>query len=264
MTAIGFFDSGIGGLSVWQEVVKQLPHESTLYVADQAHCPYGPRQPEDIKKLAVAITRFLVSQSCKLVVVACNTASAAALNTLRAEFAIPIVGLEPAIKLAAQQSQTGHIGLLATAGTLKGELFQTTARQLAGQIQLHVQVGTGLVEQVEAGALATPETETLLQQHLQGLLAYPIDQVVLGCTHYPLLQPLIQRIVGPQVQLIDSASAVTRQVQRLLSQHQLAATGQAHHRFYTTADPAPLEQLSSSLPLDPRPRQWQFLRLSLS
>ena len=261
MTPIGLFDSGVGGLSIWQEIVRQLPHESTIYVADQGHCPYGPRSAEEIRALSAQIVQFLVSQECKLIVIACNTASAAALKWLRTQFDVPIVGLEPAIKLAAHLTQTGHVGLLATAGTLKGELFQATARQIADQVQLHVQVGTGLVEQVEAGALATPQTAALLQQHLAVLLAHPIDQIVLGCTHYPLLHSLMAELAGPHIHFIDSADAVARQVQRILTQHRLLVTGEPHHAFYTTGSASYLEQLSPKLPLQPTPMNWQFLAL---
>jgi glutamate racemase len=242
---IGFFDSGIGGLSIWREVVHRLPHESTIYVADSAYCPYGSRPLEEIQARAVSITRFLLDYDCKLVVVACNTASAAAVELLRARFDLPLVGIEPAIKPAAQASQTGHIGVLATAGTIQGNLFQNTARRYANGVQAHLQVGEGLVEQIEAGQLNSPDTERLLRHYLDPMLAAEADQIVLGCTHYPLLMPLIQRIVAGRAQVIDPAQAVARQVQRVLAeQNDLRAHNSPldkrflpTHRFYTTGQP---------------------------
>ena len=242
---IGFFDSGIGGLSIWREVVHRLPHESTIYVADSAYCPYGSRPLEEIQARAVSITRFLLDYDCKLVVVACNTASAAAVELLRARFDLPLVGIEPAIKPAAQATQTGHIGVLATAGTIQGNLFQNTTRRYANGVQVHLQVGEGLVEQIEAGQLNSPDTERLLRHYLDPMLAAEADQIVLGCTHYPLLMPLIQRIVAGRAQVIDPAQAVARQVQRVLvEQNDLRAHNSPldkrvvpSHRFLTTGQP---------------------------
>ena len=179
--------------------------------------------------------------------VACNTASAAALESLRAEFEVPIVGMEPALKPAAKATQTGHVGVLATVGTLNGSLFKKTAQRHASGVEVHIQVGEGLVEQVEAGQLDTPETEALLRQYLEPMLAANVDQIALGCTHYPLLLPLIQRIVTDRVQIIDPAQAVARQVQRTLMLHNLetAAGCVAWHRFFTTGQPQPLQNLAS-------------------
>lgn len=246
---IGFFDSGVGGLSVWKEVVRRLPHEATIYFADSAHCPYGPRPAAEVRALSAAITRFLLAQRCKLIVVACNTASAAALESLRAEFDVPIVGMEPALKPAAEATQTGHVGVLATEGTFNGYLFKNTAQRHASGVTVHVQVGEGLVEQVEAGQLDTPETERLLRQYMEPLLAANVDQIALGCTHYPLLLPLIERIVAGRAQVIDPAQAVARQVQRVLMLDNLetAAGCVAWHRFYTTGRPEPLAGLVAQL-----------------
>ncbi len=243
---IGFFDSGVGGLSVWKEVVRRLPHESTLYFADSANCPYGPRPLAEIRAISAAISRFLLAHESKLIVVACNTASAAALEWLRAEFTVPIVGMEPALKPAAVATRTGHVGVLATEGTLNGYLFKNTAQRHAHGIEVHVQVGEGLVEQAETGQLDTPETEALLRRYLEPMLAARVDQIALGCTHYPLLLPLIERVVAGRAHVIDPAQAVARQVERLLAQHQLNAAPQtAHHRFFTTGQPEPLQRLAS-------------------
>jgi glutamate racemase len=236
----------VGGLSVWREVRRVLPTESTFYVADSANCPYGNRPAAEIRALSAAIVRFLLREGCKLIIVACNTASAAALDTLRAEFDAPVVGMEPAVKPAALATQTGQIGVLATAGTLQGDLFQNTARRYANGVQTHLQVGTGLVEAVEAGHLDTPQTERLLRHYLEPMLAANVDQIALGCTHYPLLMPLIERIVAGRAGVIDPAQAVARQTGRLLARHHLAAPADnvPTHRLYTTGRPELLERLA--------------------
>lgn len=248
---IGFFDSGIGGLSVWQAVVDRLPHEATIYFADSANAPYGSRPAPEVKALSAAIVRFLLQHDCKLIVVACNTASAAALESLRAEFQAPIVGIEPAIKPAAEMTQTGHVGVLATAGTLQGALFQNTARHHANGVETHIQIGAGLVEQVEAGQFDTPETEALLRQYLEPMLAAQVDQIALGCTHYPLLMPLIERIVQGRASIIDPAQAVARQVAHLLTRHNLAASprpsNEVQYKFYTNGQPQLLQSLATAL-----------------
>jgi glutamate racemase len=242
---IGLFDSGVGGLSIWREVVRSLPHEATVYLADSAHCPYGPRPAAEVKALSAASVRFLLAQECKLIVVACNTASAAALEFLRAEFEVPIVGMEPALKPAAEATQTGHVGVLATEGTLNGHLFKHTTQRHAQGIEVHVQVGERLVEQVEAGQLDTPETEALLRRYLNPMLAAGVDQIALGCTHYPLLLPLIKRIVAGRAAVIDPAQAVARQVQRVLRLHDLETISGclAQYHFYTTGQPSNLAEL---------------------
>ncbi len=242
---IGLFDSGIGGLSIWRELVRRLPYETTIYVADTAYCPYGTRPIDEIQARAVAITRFLLNLECKLIVVACNTASAAALKKLRTCFDLPFVGLEPAIKPAALATRSGHVGVLATAGTFRGNLFQNTARRYANAVQMHLQIGEGLVEQVEAGQCNGPVTERRLRQYLEPMLAASVDQIVLGCTHYPFLMPLIQQIVGSRAHIIDPAPAVADQVIRVLSaqdalREQPSATidaGLSAHKFYTTGQP---------------------------
>ncbi len=249
LSPIGLFDSGVGGLSVWQAVARLLPYESTVYFADSAHCPYGPRSANEINTLSAAITRFLLQQECKLIVVACNTASAAALERLRAEFTAPMVGMEPAVKPAAQATRTGHVGVLATVGTLQGNLFKNTTRHHANGAQVHEQVGEGLVELVEAGQFDSPAAERLLRCYLEPLLAAGVDQIALGCTHYPLLLPLIERIVGQRATVIDPALAVARQVQRVLAAHHLAAPNTNHpgHTFYTTGQPQVLQSLATTL-----------------
>jgi glutamate racemase len=248
-STIGLFDSGVGGLSVWREVVRRLPHEATVYVADSVHCPYGPRSPQQIRDFARGITRFLIERGAKLVVVACNTASASALEALRAEFDVPFVGMEPAVKPAAQQTRTGHVGVLATAGTINGDLFLRTSQRYGAGVTIHVQAGGGLVERVEAGRADTPGTEALLRAYLQPMLDAGVDQIALGCTHYPLLLPVIRRIVPEGVAIIDPAAAVARQVERVLALENLAA-GEARvagHRFFTSGEPQVLAAMAGAL-----------------
>jgi glutamate racemase len=236
---IGVFDSGVGGLTVWREIVRQLPAESTLYVADQGRAPYGPRPLEQVRDYAKEITRYLLKRDAKMIVVACNTASGAALHHLRVTFPkVPFVGMEPAVKPAAEHTQTGVVGVIATPATFQGDLFNELAERFGGQVRLETQTCPGLVEAVEAGALESPETEVLLRSYLQPMLKQGIDQLVLGCTHYPFLTPLIKRIVGENVHLIDPAPAVARQVGRLLERRGLCAPKDqnAHHHFYTSGD----------------------------
>jgi glutamate racemase len=237
---IGLFDSGVGGLSVWREIAAQLPDESIVCFADQSHVPYGPRPMQEIRMFSEAITRFLLEQGCRIVVVACNTASAAALKPLRATFpAAPFVGMEPAVKLAAQSTRTGRVGVMATPATFQGELFASVVERFAHGVQLVNQICPGLVEQVEAGRLDTPDTEALLREYLAPMTAAGVDTIVLACTHYPFLAPAIRRIAGPLVQVIDPAPAIARQVKRLMGERGLlSASGESKRVFYTTGDVA--------------------------
>jgi glutamate racemase len=245
---IGLFDSGVGGLSIWREIVAQLPDESIVCFADQTHVPYGPRPMEEIRAFSKAITRFLLGLGCRVIVVACNTASAAALTHLRSTFPeVPFVGMEPAVKPAAQTTRTGKVGVMATPATFQGELFASVVERFANGVQLVNQVCPGLVGQVEAGRLDTPGTEAMLRQYLAPMMAAGVDTIVLACTHYPFLAPAIRRIVGPDVQVIDPAPAIARQVRRVMEQRGLLSTGRARRVFYTTGDVAAftgtLEQL---------------------
>jgi glutamate racemase len=237
---IGIFDSGVGGLSVWREIAGQLPHEDTIYFADQAHVPYGPRPQEQIRQFCDRITRFLIRRGCKAVVVACNTASAAALKHLRETFpTLTSIGMEPAVKPAALTTRTGVVGIMATPATFQGRLFKATAGRYASGIQLISQVCDGLAEQVEAGALDGEETEALLRGYVQPMLDAGADTIVLACTHYPFLLDPIRRIAGGHVNVIDPAPAIARHLRRLLEQRGLlgAAGHRGRHTFYTTADP---------------------------
>ena len=236
---IGLFDSGVGGLSVWREVAAQLPDASTIYFADQSHIPYGPRPMEEIRVFSEAITHFLLSLGCQVIVVACNAASAAALAHLRTTFPdVPFVGMEPAVKPAAQTTRTGKVGVLATPATFQGQLFASVVERFANGVQLVNQVCPGLVEQVEAGRLDTSDTEALLRQYLAPMIQVGVDTIVLACTHYPFLAPAVRRIVGPKVQVIDPSPAIARQVGRVIEQRGLPLEGLARQVFYTTGDGA--------------------------
>lgn len=267
MDTIGIFDSGVGGLSVWREIARHLPAENLIYLADQAHVPYGPRPMSQIQEYATAITRFLLDQGAKLIVVACNTASAAALHHLRARFPdVSFVGMEPAVKPAAENSPNGIIGVIATPATFQGELFASLLERFASDVKVLTQVCPGLVEAVEDGELDTPATELLLEECLSPLIAARIDTLVLGCTHYPFLSPAIARIVGPGVRIIDPAPAVARQAARVLTRPAKKQNKVGQHIFYTSGDPVIFSKvitqlLNQSRSMDVRPAVWQAGRL---
>jgi glutamate racemase len=246
---IGVFDSGVGGLSVWREIVRQLSEESTLYFADQAHVPYGPRPLEEVRDYAKGVARFLLRRGVKLVVVACNTASGAALQALRATFPdVPFVGMEPAVKPAAERTHSGVIGVIATPATFQGALFTSLVQRFIHQIRLETQTCPGLVDAVETGELKTPETKALLQAYLSPMVAAGIDHLVLGCTHYPFLSEAIAEVVGPGVTLVDPAPAVARQVDRVLTRRgQRNPMGTGEHLFFTTGDADRLAQMAREL-----------------
>lgn len=247
--SIGVFDSGVGGLSVLREIWAQLPHEHTFYFADTAHCPYGSRSADEIRELSVGIARFLIRRGAKVIVVACNTASAAALHHLRERFSVPIVGMEPAVKPAAERTHTGKVGVIATQVTFQGELFARLVERYANGVDVFTQACPGLVEQVEAGRLDDPETERLLRLYLEPMVQAGIDSLVLGCTHYPFLRDAIQRVAGPKVEIIDPAPAVARQTGRVLQQNGLLRVLQSpgRHRFYASGDAASFESTAARL-----------------
>jgi glutamate racemase len=240
MATIGVFDSGVGGLSVVREILRQLPGQQIVYVADQANAPYGQRPLGEIRELSEGITGFLLNQGAQAVVVACNTASAAALHWLRRRCPeLPFIGMEPALKPAAEHTQTRHVGVIATAATFQGELFASLVDRFAANIVVHTQICPELVPLVEAGELSTSRTREALRIYLEPLLAASIDELVLGCTHYPFLRPLIEELAGPGIEIIDPAPAVARQTGRVLANAGwLAASAEpVMHRFYTSGDP---------------------------
>jgi glutamate racemase len=256
---IGIFDSGIGGLTVLQAMRQLMPDEPLLYLADQAHVPYGPRKLDEVRRFSVQITRYLLAQGSRLIVVACNTASAAALRHLRSTFPdVPFVGMEPAVKPAAEHTHTGVVGVLATPATFQGALYASVVERFGRGVKLLQHTCPGLVSQIENGDLDSIATRRILEAALQPMLAQGIDTVVLGCTHYPFVIPLIQQITGPHVRVIDPAPAVARQVQRLLvASHFLELDEAGEQEFFpwpqpllqilTTGDPLLLERMLPEL-----------------
>lgn len=242
---IGVFDSGVGGLSVLRELVKLLPQENFVYLADQKNVPYGGKSAETIQQLSLQITYYLLTEHrCKLIVVACNTATAAALTYLRQSFTgIPFVGMEPAIKPGARATRSGKIGVLATNGTFSSQRYADLMSRFASDIELFENSCAGLVELIEDGKLNTPQTASLLRSVLPPMIDVGVDTLVLGCTHYPFVAPLIQRIAGDDVTLIDPAPAVARQVARRLAEMTgqfgvVAGKPSGKVTMITTGDPA--------------------------
>ncbi len=222
---IGMLDSGVGGLSVLSEVRRLLPRESVIYVGDQGHLPYGPRQRSEIRGFVEAITRFLLTHACKLLVIPCNAANAAALHHLRGLFPeLPIVGMEPAIKPAALHTKTGVIGVITTQATFQGELFASVIDRFAQGIRVETQVCPDLVLLAEQGAPNTPEAQAIVASYLAPLKAAGIDQLVLGCTHFPFLNEHIHAYLGSAVTIVDPGPAVARQTQRVLTERGLLST----------------------------------------
>jgi len=241
---IGIFDSGLGGLSVWKEIRQVLPHESMLYYADSANCPYGTRSTNEIIDFCEHIVKNLLNKGAKAIVVACNTATAAAITHLRVHYEVPFIGMEPAIKPAAHNTKTGNIGVLATQSTLKGDKFQDTRQRFASHVQVFTQIGYGLVEAVENQTMHSPETVHLLEQYLGYMVANKVDQIVLGCTHYPFLLPQMQSIIDGKVTFINPAIAVARHTQHILQQHGLLNDSQETpiYTFETSGDNNILQQ----------------------
>ncbi len=213
---IGVFDSGVGGLSVWRELYKVMPQEKYLYVSDSGHCPYGPKTREEVIERAVAITEFLISNGAEIIVVACNTATAAAINHLRSHYPIPFVGMEPAVKPAAINTRTGAIGVLATKGTFKGELYLRTLHKFASDAKVLEQVGEGLVELVENGETDTPKAREIIGKYIAPMIGQNVDHIVLGCTHYPFLEHVIKEFAGDGVEIVNPAPAIARRADEVL------------------------------------------------
>ena len=246
---IGIFDSGVGGISVLRAIREQMPEEFVIYFGDQEHIPYGPRPMEQIRSFSEAITNFLLAQDAKIIIVACNTASAAALRYLRETFPeIHFVGMEPAVKPAAEHTHTGKVGVLATPATFQGAWYASVVERFAHGVELFQNTCPGLVQEIEQGNLSGAETRQILEGALRPMLEKNIDTVVLGCTHYPLVIPLIQAIVGESVRVIDPAPAVARQTRRLLETKGLksASGSKGEMKFYTSGEP---EKLRSLLPM---------------
>jgi glutamate racemase len=247
---IGFFDSGVGGTSVWKEVNQLLPNENTIYLADSKNAPYGEKSKETILKYSIKNTEFLLKKGCKLIVIACNTATTNTISTLRELYNIPFIGIEPAIKPAALQSKNNAIGVLATKGTLSSELFAKTTEKYASEITIVEQVGEGLVDLIENGKLNSPETKKLLEIYIKPMLALGVDYIVLGCTHYPYLIPQIKKIVGDNVAIIDSGEAVAKQTKAILQKNDLLNINadKSTHQFYTNTNTEVLKNILGLIP----------------
>lgn len=222
---IGIFDSGVGGTSIWKEIHKILPFENTVYLADSANAPYGNKPKEEILSLCIKNTESLIALGCKIIVVACNTATTNAITYLRTHYNIPFIGIEPAIKPAALNSKTNSIGILATKGTLSSNLFHETSKSLAQDITITEIVGEGLVPLIENGEINDKKTISLLKKFTKPMLDANIDYLVLGCSHYPYLITHLQKILPSNVEIIDSGEAVAKQTHHVLGLHSLLNTG---------------------------------------
>lgn len=237
---IGVFDSGVGGLSVLHHIRHTLPHHRLIYVADSGHVPYGDKTPAYITERSRTLTRFLIEQGAHAIVIACNTATAAAVASLREHFTLPIIGMEPAVKPAVAATHRGVVGVLATIGTLESARFAALLGKYAGAVEIVTQGCPGLVEQVEQGELNTPKTRELIARYALPLLARGADTLILGCTHYPFLKPLIREVVGENITLIDTGEAVARhlklRIQTELPPHFSPATLTPDAQFFTSGD----------------------------
>lgn len=283
MIKIGVFDSGEGGLSVLKEITRLLPEAEYVYYSDNAHCPYGEKSPEYIQDRARAITERLLKEGADVIVVACNTATAAAISVLRSEYSdassqevrdrvqkltggrhdhICFIGMEPAVKPAALGTRTGVVGVLATAGTLKGSKYLKTKESVDDQVNVFEHVGRGFVELVEEGRLSGSEAEDVVKASLGPLLSAGADIIVLGCTHYPFLLPVLQKVAGPDIRFIDPAPAVARQLVRVLKRDGMLSAGEAssalarnasavpsspHVKLLSSGNPEPLHHLYGTI-----------------
>jgi glutamate racemase len=264
---IGIFDSGVGGLSVLNAIHALLPNENLIYLGDQIHVPYGPRTLEEVRRFSFEITRYLLDRGSKLIVIACNTASAAALTELRKSFpGTPFVGMEPAVKPAAEQTQSGVVGVLATPATFQGALYASVVERFAQGVTLLQSTCPGLVGQVEKGELDSPETRKILENAILPMLGQHIDTIVLGCTHYPFVIPLIRQIAGSGVRVIDPAPAIARQTSRLLSEGGLNAPVDEAGAvlFLTSGEILPFKKITQNLTAirgDYRSVEWDGFQL---
>jgi glutamate racemase len=242
---IGIFDSGVGGTSIFKEIHALLPNEHTIYLADSFNAPYGGKTKDEIIALSIKNMELLLSKNCKLVVVACNTATTNAVKVLREHYSIPIIGIEPAIKPAALQTQTKAIGILATKGTLSSELFHKTTDLYSNGIQVIEQVGEGIVRLIENGEIESEEMRHLLKGYLQPMIDANIDYLVLGCTHYPYLMPMLLEMLPKQVKIIDSGEAVARQTKVVLEKHHLRSSRKTKGKnvFYTNGNVSVLDAI---------------------
>lgn len=240
---IGIFDSGIGGTSIWKAIHQLLPNEKTIYLADSKNAPYGQKSKQEIIELSMKNTDFLLEMNCKLIVVACNTATTNAIQELRAKYDIPFIGIEPAIKPAVTHSKTQIIGILATQGTLNSELFNKTTEKYQ-DTKIIEQVGHGLVQLIENGDIDSPEMTKLLHSYLTPMIEANIDYLVLGCSHYPYLIPQIKKILPEHIQIIDSGEAVAKQTRNILRDKVgFSSAENSEPVFYTNTNPKVLTEI---------------------
>lgn len=245
---IGLFDSGVGGTSIWKEVIQLLPYEDTIYLADSINAPYGSKHKDQIIELCIKNVELLRSMGCKLIIVACNTATTNAIKHLRSNYDLPFVGIEPAIKPASLATKTNRIGILATKGTLDSELFHTTSQTWLDKVEVVKQRGTGIVELIESGKLNSQEMTSLLKKYAQVFLNAEVDHLVLGCSHYPYLIPQLKALLPKNITIIDSGLAVAKQTKHLLKEENILQTKakKASHQFYTNAATRTLHSLVGS------------------
>ena len=246
---LGIFDSGVGGLSVFKEIKKHLPCESIIYFADSGNCPYGSKTKDEALSLARKNIEFLLEHDCKMIVIACNTVTAVAIDRFRSEYKVPFVGMEPALKPAALQTKSKKIGILATENTFNGRLFKQTFEKYAKGIKVFIQPGYGLVELVEKGAQNSEKAENLLKEYLLPMLEKGADTIVLGCTHYPFLKGMIKKVTKNSVTIIDPGNAVAAQARRILTEFNLVSDNDSAPEFcfYTTGEKAIAEKFFSPI-----------------
>lgn len=242
---IGIFDSGIGGTSIFKEIHALLPHENSIYLADSKHAPYGNKSKQEILALSIKNTEYLLSKQCKLIVVACNTATTNAISHLRSNYNVPFIGIEPAIKPAALNTETKAVGILATKGTLSSELFHKTTDLYSNGIKVIEQIGDGIVPLIEEGKTTSKEMKGLLKDYLKPMIDANIDYLVLGCTHYPYLMPLLLELLPKHVKIIDSGLAVAKQTKTILEQNLLLNTTNKvpENLFYTNTNTVVLNDI---------------------
>jgi glutamate racemase len=258
--SIGVFDSGLGGLSVWKYVAEFLPRESFIYFGDSKHAPYGNKSKAFITERCHHITRFLLDQNVKLIIVACNTATAAAIESLRKTFSnIHFVGMEPAVKPASLLSKTGNIGVLATHGTFKGELFKRNQEKYNPYVKIHYKEGSGLVELAEKGSVFSDESEQLLRKYIEPLIENKVDQLVLGCTHYPLFIPVIEKITKGSMNILHPADAIAKRTKDLLMQYRILQTvnQQGKSIFFTNGEKKNMLKLLQQMNISYNPQILQ-------
>lgn len=245
---VGVFDSGLGGLSIAREIRTRLPAEQILYVADTAFCPYGDRPDDEVRARSLAVCEHLVKRGAKVVVVACNTASGAALEHLRAELPVPVIGTEPAVKPAVAESRNGRVGVMATTSTVRSARFRTLVEHYAGGAAVITAACPGLADLVEIGQQHGPAVRERLRELLRPLREAGVDTLVLGCTHYPFLADELRVVMGPEVRLLDSGAAIARQTERVLAERGLlAGSGVGDFLLETTGDPAAVREVAERL-----------------